>query len=343
MKTKELPLISVIIPIYNSEKYLDKCIRSIINQTHLHLQILLINDGSTDGSLDICKQFEREDNRITVIDIPNAGVSNARNIGISKAKGAYIQFIDSDDYVDSSYIEYLYKTIQKENVQLSVCAIESLDTEGHIFDKWEVEESILHFDKVNKDIFLELIQKFLLFGPVNKLYKTDIVVKNGILFDRSLSYGEDLLFNFEYFKYINSIAITDKVAYKYIHDNVESLSKKRYHNKTELAKRIHFVLFDFFNRIQLTDKESLGVLYNRLFDYYYNEVFLIVNDTEFTFVEKYKEIRTLLKEKELTKSFKYLIKEKYASWIILCMRYRMTFSFLICNSIFKTIKPARNN
>ncbi|WP_299241390.1 glycosyltransferase [uncultured Aquimarina sp.] len=338
MKTKELPLISVIIPIYNSEKYLDKCIRSIIGQTYSHLQILLVNDGSTDGSLDICKHLEKEDNRITVIDIPNGGVSNARNTGISMAKGTYLQFIDSDDYVDGLYIEHLFNTIQREKAQLSVCAIESLNTDGHIFDKWEVEESTLHFDHINKDVFLELIQKFLLFGPVNKLYKTDIVVNNGISFDRSLSYGEDLLFNFEYFKHINSIAVTNKVVYKYVHDNQESLSKKRYHNKTELAKRIHFVLLDFFDRIQLTDKESLGVLYNRLFDYFYNEIFIIVNDIGFTFREKYKEIKILLKEKELTKSYEYLFKEKYASWIVLCMKHKMVFSFLICNSILKTIK-----
>ena len=108
---KESPLISVIVPIYNSEKYLRKCIESVINQTYNHLEIILINDGSKDTSLLICKEFEKKDNRIIIIDLPNRGVSNARNQGTSIANGVYIQYIDSDDFVDNIYIETLFNTI----------------------------------------------------------------------------------------------------------------------------------------------------------------------------------------------------------------------------------------
>jgi len=334
---KELPLISVIVPIYNSEKYLRKCIESIINQTYNHLEIILVNDGSKDASLLICKEFEKKDNRIIIIDLPNRGVSNARNQGTSIANGVYIQYIDSDDFVDNIYIETLFSTLQNKNVELAVCAIESFDIKGNKFDEWKVKENRLDFNNINKTLFLELIQKFLLFGPVNKLYKKEIITNNSIVFDTSLSYGEDLLFNLEYCKHIDSLAITDKIAYKYIHDNTESLSKKRYANKIALAKRIHYALLTLFKRLELTDNESMSILYYRLFDYYYNEVFVIINDNKLTFIKKHKEIKVLLREKELGRSYAFLKTEKYTAWIVFLMKNKCAFSFLSLDSILKKI------
>ena len=329
------PLISIIVPIYNSEKYLERCIKSIISQTYNNIEIILVNDGSKDSSLLICKEFEKKDNRIIIIDLPNKGVSHARNQGTSIANGVYIQYIDSDDFVDNIYIETLCSTLQNKNVELVVCAIESFDIKGNKFDEWKVKENRLDFNNINKTLFLELIQKFLLFGPVNKLYKKEIITNNSILFDTSLSYGEDLLFNLEYFKHIDSLAITDKIAYKYIHDNTESLSKKRYANKTALAKRIHYALLTFFKRLELTDNESMSILYHRLFDHYYNEVFVIINDNKLTFIKKHKEIKVLLREKELGRSYAFLKTEKYASWIVFLMRYKCAFSFLTLNAILR--------
>lgn len=333
-----LPCVSVIIPIYNSEKYLDRCIDSICNQSYTNLEIILINDGSKDRCLSICKEFEIKDTRIKVVDISNGGVSNARNTGLKIATGDFIQFIDSDDFVDKEYVYHLYSVLMNTSAELSVCAIESFDNEENKLDDWRVEESVLQFDKIDKELFLNLIQKFLLFGPVNKLYKAEIIKNNTIVFDTSLSYGEDLLFNFEYFKHINLIAITDKIAYKYVHDNIDSLSKKKYKNKTALAKRIHKVLLDFFSKVGLTDKESLEVLYTRLFDYYYNEVYTLVDDTTYSFWEKKKKINILLLDMELAKSYGYLQKGKYANWIVFLMKYKTSLLFLITNIVLRKLK-----
>ena len=106
-------LISVVVPVYNVEKYIDRCLNSIINQTYRKLEIIIVNDGSTDNSRKIIDKFSKMDSRIIVIDKNNGGLSEARNVGINAATGDYITFIDSDDFVSYDYIEYLYSLIEK--------------------------------------------------------------------------------------------------------------------------------------------------------------------------------------------------------------------------------------
>lgn len=117
------PLISVIIPIYNVEKYLKKCITSVINQDYKNLDIILVDDGSTDSSGYIAEQLALKDDRITVIHQTNQGLSSARNHGLEKMNGSYVTFIDSDDYVANDYVSYLYGLIHENNCQLAICSL----------------------------------------------------------------------------------------------------------------------------------------------------------------------------------------------------------------------------
>lgn len=115
-------MISVIVPVYNVEEYLPTCIESILNQTYKDLEILLIDDGSTDNSGRICDEYAKRDNRCIVIHQPNKGVYNARNTGLEHVKGEYISFIDSDDYIHPQMLEILYETLQKEDYDFSMVA-----------------------------------------------------------------------------------------------------------------------------------------------------------------------------------------------------------------------------
>lgn len=117
----ESPKISVIIPVYNVEQYLRQCLDSVVNQTYKNLEIFCVDDGSTDNSGKICEEYSLKDNRITVIHKQNDGISSARNAVIDMVKGRYITFIDSDDYVESDFIEYLYNILKKFNCKMSVC------------------------------------------------------------------------------------------------------------------------------------------------------------------------------------------------------------------------------
>ena len=130
-------LISVVVPIYNVEKYLKTCIETIIKQTYKNIEIILVNDGSTDNSLQICNEFKEKEKRIKVINKKNGGLSDARNIGLKKAKGKYICFIDSDDFINEKYIEELHSLIIKNNAQIAICSFENVNEFGESIYKKE--------------------------------------------------------------------------------------------------------------------------------------------------------------------------------------------------------------
>ena len=125
-----MKLISVIVPVYNTEKYIEKCVMSILNQTYKNLEIILIDDGSTDNSPQICDSLAEKDNRITVIHQPNGGVSSARNIGLDNTHGDYITFVDSDDYIAPNMIEFLSENIGDTNI--AMCGYTSVDENGNL-------------------------------------------------------------------------------------------------------------------------------------------------------------------------------------------------------------------
>lgn len=118
---KKKPLISIILPIYNIESYLNTCMKTVMNQTYLNIEIIMIDDGSTDNCPMLCEKYRKKDKRIVVYHKKNGGLSDARNYGISRAKGEYIACIDPDDFVDEDYIEYLYKLIEKYGTEMSIC------------------------------------------------------------------------------------------------------------------------------------------------------------------------------------------------------------------------------
>lgn len=320
-------LISIIVPIYNSRKYLNNCVSSILNQTFTNLEVILIDDGSNDDSGIICDEFSKRDKRIIVKHIHNGGVSNARNIGLDIAIGKYVAFIDSDDFLGPNYIMELYNNLIDNKSDLSICPVQIVDNQ--LSGRWEVDSVILDFKDLDKALFLKLNKTYLLYGPCNKLYINEIIQKNNIRFITNISYGEDLIFNFQYYRYIDKISITNKVCYYYVQANNESLSKKYFHNKFEISKKIHFTLLSFFQHVNLTDNESYQFLYNRLFDDVYNSLFLI-NHANFGkgICNSFKYVKSILKDDELDKCIKYADTSKYSNKVVGIIKHRNTIMFL---------------
>lgn len=137
-------VISIVVPVYNVEKYLERCINSIINQTYENIEIILVNDGSTDNSLEICNKYIKKDSRIKLINKQNGGLSDARNVGIDNAIGKYITFVDSDDYIDVDYVEFLYKLIKKYNTRLSLCSYKAIYENGTVLTQENNNEYTLN-------------------------------------------------------------------------------------------------------------------------------------------------------------------------------------------------------
>ena len=218
------PLVSIIVPVYNSEKYLSACLESIINQTYPHLEIILINDGSTDGSLKIINQFIKKDSRIKLIDQKNQGQSAARNQGLRLATGEFISFIDSDDYIKPSFIEKLLIPFQKDQtVSLTICGIHRrFLNNNHTENLYlsPITKKLKHESK--KAYILRLLLKDgRLYSSVNKLYQAKIA-KN-IQFDTSLNFAEDTKFVLEYLKQsTGQVIFVNEPLYVYNFGSIES-------------------------------------------------------------------------------------------------------------------------
>lgn len=216
--------VSVIVPIYNSEKCLERCIKSIINQTYKDLEILLVDDCSTDGSIKICESFAKQDNRIIIINNKsNLGVSGARNAGLDFANGEFIQFVDSDDFIEPNMTEILVDKINANNADMVFCGIKNLnrnmpDIKLTTLGRYHIKD----FIKGN----LEVICDIIIGSPCNKIYKAEIIKKNNIKFNTDIDYAEDFAFNCSYFRFTEHVYVIDDCLYNYTISNNNSLSIK---------------------------------------------------------------------------------------------------------------------
>lgn len=235
MNNSIMPKISIIVPIYNSEKYLYECLKSIQNQTFKDFECILINDGSTDDSEVICTQF-LNDNRFRLISKKNEGVSIARNVGIETAIGDYIQFVDSDDYLNENISQKMFDAISEYNSDCVICGVTSfINHPTSCIDVWTENEALCE-----KQDFSKLLRKWTvnpyIGGPYNKLFKRSIIIDHKLLYEEGTSFGEDFVFNIKYFSYVQKIYILHDCLYCYRRDVVTSLTRMK-HQLSDYYKR----------------------------------------------------------------------------------------------------------
>lgn len=220
-------MISVIVPVYNSAEYLEHCLDSILNQTYKELEVICINDGSTDCSEQILHMYEAKDSRVIVESIPNAGQANARNIGMDIARGEYICFVDSDDVIDLQMIEELYCAIQGNYLDMVFCYIRRIyEKKPSLLERFYKFD--LTFDFTESTTIYEHPELicYLTNGPVAKLYKRSFLNQHHIRFIKGYIY-EDLLFTQEILSCNPTIAKVDAQLYDYIiHQNSTMTSKR---------------------------------------------------------------------------------------------------------------------
>lgn len=255
--------ISVIVPVYNSEKRLHKCIDSILNQSYSNFELLLINDGSTDTSDDICEEFAEKDERIKVFHKENGGASSARNLGIDNAKGEYICFVDSDDYVDQDYLSSFIVEVLKENKFTLVVQSMVIESNGIIIKKPLFQEGLYGYDNFSG---LFSINKLVTRGgPVCKLYNKEIIDKYNIRFNNKIHYAEDLLFMLTYLLYVNSVYLSNPTHYHYISQD-GSLSKKYNSVESEVLtyKLLNKAFKNLVEKFQFDDRAKDSFYKNNL-------------------------------------------------------------------------------
>lgn len=215
---------SVIIPVYNAEKTLHRCVDSLLNQNYSDMELILVNDGSPDRSLDICNEYKNRDARVQVIDKPNGGVSTARNVGLDAAVGEYVLFVDSDDYVSENYFQMLDELGANRNddfLMFSYSVTDGKSVQPKIAEPFKsdcAEENVPRFCWM---LYTKTINQ-----PWSKRYVRKIIKDNRIQFPENLYIGEDKCFNLQYATHCSSILISPELLYYVSVENDQSLSRK---------------------------------------------------------------------------------------------------------------------
>ena len=237
-----LPKISVIIPVYNAQKYLVECVESLFAQTYENIEFILVDDGSSDRSGELCDELAQKDERVYVVHQENQGVSAARNNGIQHANGELLLFVDSDDTVAPEYAETLYREMTDQNADLAICGYKICSSKRN--KDIAVEEDIFLNDISGSErVVLKLYMQRLLNSPCNKMYRKSLISD---LFDPSLVMGEDLVFNLKYLRNAQNVKITKRVLYNYIvHENSAVTTYKP--NRMDNVVRINQYLLEFFS------------------------------------------------------------------------------------------------
>ncbi|MDP3444388.1 MAG: glycosyltransferase family 2 protein, partial [Ignavibacteria bacterium] len=238
------PKISVIIPVYNTERYLPKCVESILAQTFNNFELLLIDDGSSDNSGRICDKYAQEDSRIRVFHKTNGGVSSARNLGIDNAKGDYICFVDSDDFVLANYLKDLIEHCLPGEIGIVIQGYNRYNLHGKLIRIHKYPNELLKAGR-----FYLAFSDYKIFwsgGPVAKIFVTNVLNEKRIRFDSNIQLGEDLIFLLEYLKFADYIKLSESVNYQYMLNSFSSLSCRYSSFDTELFcyKRYLTVLYD---------------------------------------------------------------------------------------------------
>lgn len=211
------PEISIIMPVYNSEKYLGKCIDSVLTQSFCDFELLLIDDGSTDRSPQICDDYALKDNHVKVIHKDNGGVSSARNMGLSAVRGGYLCFFDSDDTLEPNALQLMYEKISNGNYDLVIAGYNRYDEDGtKIFGMSRKEVEALSIDSALKEMYYpkdEEYQGYLW----NKMFRSDIIKNAGLKFNECIAFNEDRLFITQYICNSNrEVAYTTTPVYNYV-------------------------------------------------------------------------------------------------------------------------------
>lgn len=224
-------LISIVIPVYNTEQMLCTCLDSIVNQTYRQIEIILVDDGSTDGSGEICDRYMRQDNRIKVFHIKNQGLVNARKIGVNAAAGDYVGFVDSDDYIELNAIQAMYQMTENGTVEMVGCGCITdncgiFGEMGNLADPGIYEGTALERLKGSMMFDIQMGGPSVFQSASCKIFKRDILNKTKELIDNRLTVGEDAAIVYNFLLHANKIVLSDDKFYHYIiRDNSMTRSK----------------------------------------------------------------------------------------------------------------------
>lgn len=283
------PLVSIILPVYNAQSHLARCVGSICAQTYQNIEIIILNDGSKDQSLPVCEEFRQKDSRILLVDKANSGVSDTRNLGLKLASGKYVEFVDSDDYLDPDFTERLVAAAEENEADFVIAPYKMVIPAGaskpeQVLDKIQDELGVMSVARppevreygflpagvYDKDTFaLRLMDKpasYFYSVLWNKLYRRDILTGNDIQFVSEMRWAEDLVFNLRYIQYAERFVAIDKPGYYYV-QNPQSICHTQINAATIVQNKLQVFRYykDLYTRLGIYE-EVRPQLYKFLVD-----------------------------------------------------------------------------
>lgn len=273
----ELPLVSIIVPVYNAQSHLSRCLESICGQEYKNLELIVINDGSKDKSLPVCEEFRKKDSRILLVDKTNSGVSDTRNLGLKLAGGKYVQFVDSDDYIAPDYTARLVEAAEKTSADLVIspytmvippgrrsrnrCWKNSGRPRRHACCTPAGEPGIRFLPEgvYDKDTFARRLMdkpaSYFYSVLWNKLYRRDILTRHDIRFTSEMRWAEDLVFNMQYIQYAEVFASIPQPGYYYV-QNPQSICHTQIKPATLVQNKIQVFHYykDLYTRLGMYEQ-----------------------------------------------------------------------------------------
>ena len=283
------PLVSIILPVYNAQNHIARCLESICAQSWQNIEVIVLNDGSKDQSLPVCEAFRAKDERIVLVDKANSGVSDTRNLGLKLASGKYVQFVDSDDYIDPDFTEHLVTAAEQNNADLVIAPYKMVIPAGatkpeQVLEKLEDNLGVMSVARppemreygflpagiYDKDTFaLRLMDKpasYFYSVLWNKLYRRDLLTRNDIQFVSEMHWAEDLVFNLRYIQYAETFVSIGKAGYYYV-QNPQSICHTQVHVSTVVQNKLQVFRYykDLYTRLGMYE-EVRPQLYKFLVD-----------------------------------------------------------------------------
>ena len=238
------PLIDVIVPFYNADKYLQDCLTSIVEQTYENIRILAINDGSTDSSIDIVRQFQQQYRNIDILEQENHGIGYTRNVALRNLRGEYVVFVDADDSIEKDYIMKLWKKISETEADI---AVGNLKSPSGVMFLQDIKKDIIDIEDRNDFYEKFVIYNRLVYCVTNKMFRVTSLIESQIMFDDSCRYGEDLLFLCKLYTYVKRVVIEEDSCYNYRY-NPKSITRIQKPDRGYEQFKIFELFYDYIKR-----------------------------------------------------------------------------------------------
>ena len=330
-----VPLFSIIIPVYNAEKYLPICMESLLQQTYKSFEVLLINDGSTDDSGNLCDKYASRDDRIRVFHCNNQGAGCARNVGLDYAVGQYILFVDSDDWLETDTLAIFVQSLKSYDwlIGCSHNCYFNQESLSSVKVDYFYPESTYHSKSEVRQMYVEIATNGVSHAPHNKVYKREIIEKYRLRFPSRPKY-EDLAFNNAYVDKIDSLVIINEHTYNYRVSNLEGVAQKLPSNMFEIFIDVNNELINLL--------KSWGVYHHReqrlLKSQFMMDTASCINNTynpnlTYTFYEKYRYIKMIVENRKVRQSCSGVKCSKFVNIIVRLIRIRAILLIMGCYSL----------